>query len=224
MTGRWSYSGTTGPAHWGDLDPTYATCKLGTMQSPVDITETTPNASLGPLATQYEKSPLAIINNGHTIQVNYESGSTLSLDGRTFELLQFHFHAPSEHLVGGVAFDMEVHLVHRDADGNYAVIGVLMTEGAEHPLVAQCWRRLPEAHKAAHPAVRIDAQDLFPLDGHFYAYEGSLTTPPCSEGVRWIVMKKPVEVSREQIDRFRQAIGPNARPVMPLNDRIIEAF
>jgi len=219
---HWSYEGSHGPAHWGDLDPAFCLCKSGTRQSPIDIAEAVANPALGPLAAKYRHSPAVLVNNGHSIQVNCERGSSLTVDGRAYELLQFHFHSPSEHTIEGAPFDMEAHFVHQDAQGNFAVIGIMMTEGAEHLMLATFWDRIPTTRTTLDTDIRICAHDLFPADWRYYAYDGSLTTPPCTEDVKWFIMKEPVEVSREQIDRFVKLIGPNARPICPLNGRIVE--
>jgi carbonic anhydrase len=224
MTAHWTYEGSQGPEYWGDLDPAFVTCKLGRRQSPINIMNTMGNLSLGPLIIKYQKCDVGVINNGHTIQANYEKGSTLVYGGRTYELAQFHFHSPSEHLVRATQYDMEAHLVHKDPSGRIAVIGVLMTEGMEHPTIADLWRLTPASEGKSDRTVVVNANDLLPVDGHFYAYDGSLTTPPCSEDVSWILMKEPIEVSREQIETFVATIGRNARPIQPLNERDVEEF
>ncbi|MFH1417398.1 MAG: carbonic anhydrase family protein [Planctomycetota bacterium] len=222
MAAHWSYESPHGPAQWGDLDPAYGLCKTGTRQSPIDITEAVANPALGLLAAKYGRSPAILVNDGRTVQVNCEKGSSLTVDGCVYDLLQFHFHSPSEHHIAGTPFDMEVHLVHRDADGNLAVIGIMMVEGAEHLMLATFWDRIPATRTTVDTGIRICSHDLFPVDWRYYAYDGSLTTPPCTEDVKWFIMKEPVEVSREQIDRFVELIGHNARPVCPLNGRIVE--
>jgi carbonic anhydrase len=222
MAAHWSYDGAQGPEYWGDLDPAYTACKIGRHQSPVNIAKVTANPRLGSLGVRYRKCDARVVNNGHTIQVNFEKGGTLSYGGQSYELLQFHFHSPSEHTVKGRAFEMEAHLVHRDATKCLAVIGVLMTKGAEHPLIADLWGAVPLNEGTSDAAVSVDAAALLPGERSFYAYKGSLTTPPCTEGVKWIVMKSPISVSGGQIEKFLSVIGHNARPVQPLNDRMIE--
>jgi carbonic anhydrase len=224
MGAHWTYESSQGPEYWGDLDPVYVTCKIGRRQSPIDIVETAANLGLGPLIIKYRKGAGRVVNNGHTLQVECQKGNMLRYEGRLYELAQFHFHSPSEHLVGGRPFDMEAHLVHRDAEERLAVIGVFMQEGMEHPLLTELWRAAPDAEGAARSVANIDPGELIPVDGHFYAYSGSLTTPPCTEDVQWIVMKTPLAVSPEQIEQFVALIGHNARPVQAINERIVEEF
>lgn len=224
MGAHWTYDGPQGPEHWGGLDPAYSACAIGRRQSPINIINTVTNMALGPLIIQYRKSTVGVVNNGHSIQADCEKGGTFTYAGRTYELIQFHFHSPSEHLVRATQFDMEAHLVHRDPAGHIAVIGVLMTEGTEHSLIADLWKLAPASKGPPGRTATVNAYDLIPLDGHFYAYDGSLTTPPCTEDVTWIVMKQPIEVSREQIDRFVSIIGHNARPVQAINERVVEEF
>ncbi len=224
MGAHWTYEGGQGPDYWGDLDPAYAACRTGRHQSPIDIVGAVANPRLGSLSLRYGRGDICVVNNGHTIQVDFKKGGALVFGGRSYELLQFHFHSPSEHTIKGRPFDMEAHLVHRDATGRLAVIGVLMTKGPEHPLIADLWKVIPLNPGASEATVSVDATDLLPSDNHFYAYQGSLTTPPCSEGVTWIVMKTSVSVSAEQIEKFLSVIGRNVRPVQPLNDRVIEEY
>jgi carbonic anhydrase len=220
--GHWSYTGETGPAHWGDLSEAYHACAAGTRQSPVDIRAAAPHH--GPaVALSYETSPLRLVNNGHTVQVNYADGSTLTVDGKTYSLAQFHFHSPSEHTRDGEHAVMEAHLVHQADDGSLAVVGVFLKEGAENPMIARIWDHLPDAvnHEVHVPEVRVNVADLLPAELAYLNYDGSLTTPPCTEGVTWLVVDGSVEVSRAQADRFLALIHPNARPVQPLNDRAV---
>ena len=224
---HWSYKGDTGPDHWGDLQPDFHQCKEGNKQSPVDISNTKAAAhNLSPIKFSYKESGLKIINNGHTIQVNYGQGSSITFDGKTYDLLQFHFHSPSEHTSNGKAHNMEAHLVHKNQDGELAVVGVFLTKGKQNDFIETLWAHLPEkvGKEEAAENVRIQAAQLLPADQSFYRYQGSLTTPPCSEGVVWSVMETPVEVSEEQISRFTAAIHDNARPVQPLNERVIREW
>ena len=220
---HWSYEGNTGPAHWGDLSDEFKTCKLGKKQSPIDISSTE-RAPLTPIEFHYKSAPLRIINNGHSIQVNYEEGSYVKIDGKRYNLLQFHFHAPSEHTVNGKHFDMEAHLVHKSDDGKLAVIGVFMKEGAKNSFIQTLWDNIP--HKVGEEKsvehVKINAQDLLPASKKYYKYSGSLTTPPCTEGVDWNIMVAPIEVSKDQIDKFRTFYKMNARPTQPLHGRVIK--
>jgi carbonic anhydrase len=212
--------GDTGPAHWGDLSPDFATCKLGVSQSPIDLTDAaaeTPHQ----LEFRYAPSPLTVVNTGHTIQVDIAPGSTLVADGEEFALQQFHFHRLSEHSVDGQAADVELHLVHADYAGNLAVVGVFLVIGRQNLALEPVWAHIPEQADAKQvvEGAEINAADLLPADHSYYSYTGSLTTPPCSEGVRWFVLQSPVEVSQEQENRFAAFYPGNARPTQPLNGR-----
>jgi len=218
---KWGYKGEIGPDRWGDLSPEYKLCKIGKAQSPIDIRETK-KAKLPEIEFHYADTRLNVVNNGHTIQVNYEPGSYIVYEGKKCELLQFHFHTPSEHLFNGKAFPMEVHLVHKCEDDGLLVIGVMMDEGKAHDLIAKIWEVMPsEEGEVTRDDVKINAMDLLPESRGYYTYPGSLTTPPCTEGVKWIMMKEKIEVSKDQIDRFRSFYDMNARPVQPLNDRVV---
>ena len=218
----WGYAGGIGPAHWGDLSPAFAACKLGVSQSPIDLTSDT-EAKPHDLDFRYAPAPLEIINNGHTIQVNYTPGSALLSGGRQFALVQFHFHHLSEHTVDGQPADMELHLVHQDTAGNLAVVGVFLAAGQQNEALQPVWAHMPAAvgEERQVQGVTINAADLLPADLAYYSYMGSLTTPPCSEDVRWFVLSSPVEVSPEQIDRFAALYPDNARPTQPLNGRTL---
>lgn len=216
---HWGYSGAIGPDKWTTMKPEFAAC-AGRNQSPIDITSTI-EADMKPVQFSYKAGGGEVVNNGHAIQVNYEAGSSIVIDGIQFDLKQFHFHSPSENKINGKSFPLEVHLVHADKDGNLAVIGVMFDEGQANPVVDAAWSRMPksEGGKSALPA-KVSATGLLPSDTDYYRYNGSLTTPPCSEGVRWIVMKKPMTVSKAQIDAFRTTMGfANNRPVQPVNAR-----
>jgi carbonic anhydrase len=220
---HWGYEGEGGPAYWGSLKPEYATCGSGLYQSPIDINNTI-KASLDKLAFSYKETPLKIINNGHSIQVNYEPGSTFTVDGQTYELLQFHFHAPSEHTVKGQFYDMEMHLVHKNSKNELAVVGVMLKKGTPNNIIQVLWDNIPsEVNKEnAVTGISVNAAGLLPSNTGYYHYFGSLTTPPCSEGVNWSVLKTPIEVSEEQIAKFRSVMGvDNNRPVLPVNKRFI---
>lgn len=222
---HWSYGGAEGPEHWGDLSPDFAACKSGRMQSPIDIAPQDTGLAVGAPGHEfaYQEVPLSILHNGHTVQLNYAPGSSMSIQGQSYDLLQFHFHAPSEHTVGGKAFPMEAHFVHQDSHGGLAVLGVMIEEGAANAALAGAWAHLP-AHETAEQTVadvRIDASAVLPPDGRYHHYKGSLTTPPCSEGVRWFVLTEPISMSAAQIKKFEAAASPNARPVQPLNARLL---
>jgi carbonic anhydrase len=219
--GRWGYSGDHGPHRWAELKPEFSDC-AGRNQSPVDLSGMI-EAELESLSFDYREGGHEVINNGHTIQVNYEAGSSVSIDGRRFELKQFHFHAPSENRIDGKSFPLEAHLVHADKDGNLAVVAVMLDEGKANPVVGDAWAQMPKAEggRNALPA-GVTAAGLLPADLDYYRYNGSLTTPPCTEGVRWIVMKNPMTVSKPQLEAFATALGvANNRPLQPANARPI---
>jgi carbonic anhydrase len=220
---HFGYQGEAGPEHWGDISEEWEACEVGKAQSPVDLSASKA-ADLPGLAFDYRPTPVAIVNNGHTVQVNYEKGSTLTVGGAVYELVQFHFHAPSEHTVDGKHHPLEMHLVHKDAAGKLAVVGVLVEEGEANPAFAPVFDHLPKmkAPLAVVPEARVNAEELLPADLAYYAYAGSLTTPPCSEGVHWKVLAKPVQMSKEQIEAFRRIYPGNNRPVQGLNGRVVE--
>ncbi len=219
---HWGYEGNIGPAHWGDLSHDFRLCKEGKSQSPVDIRDTI-KADLKEIEFHYSDTPLRIINNGHAIQVNYNKGSYIIVNGKRFDLLQFHFHHPSENTVNGKPYDMEAHLVHKSNDGQLAVVAVFMKKGKSSPFIQTIWNHIPEeqGHEQAYN-IKINVYDFLPKDKSYYAFEGSLTTPPCSEGVQWLVLKNPVEVSADQIKKFSSYYKMNARPTQPLNGRVIK--
>lgn len=222
---HWAYSGPEGPDHWGSLCLGFAACG-GVEQSPVNISVVKPDPTLAALEMSYDSSATKATHNGHTIQFDYDSGSSLRLDGAVYELVQFHFHTGSEHQVGSVTYPMEVHLVHRNPDnGALAVVGVLFETGAESPLLAQLEQDYPllENDVRTNPR-RFTVRDLLPSSPTYYRYGGSLTTPPCSEGVSWIVMKGRLKASTAQIAAMRERIHESNRPVQPLNGRVIRAY
>jgi carbonic anhydrase len=220
-TTHWEYSGEAGPAKWASLTPEYGQC-AGSNQSPVNLSGLV-KADLAPLQFHYQAGGKTLVNNGHTVQVNYAPGSTLELDGMRFELKQFHFHAPSENLIEGRSYPLEGHLVHANDKGELAVVAVMFEPGGANPALGQAWQSLPakagEHHELKEP---VSAEQLLPAKRDYYRFSGSLTTPPCSEGVRWLVMKEPVQVSQAQIDAFKALMHhPNNRPVQPLNGRLV---
>lgn len=220
----WSYEGGTGPAAWPTLSAEFATCGTGREQSPIDLAAARP----GPAPTvvvDYRPLPLTILHNGHTVEVVVENGSRITVDGKEYELLQFHFHTPSEHVVGGKAFDGEVHFVHRAGDGSLAVIGVLLDAGARNSVFVEVLARTPRSRTAAWTFgwVTIDPAKILPPMTAFWSYGSSLTTPPCSEGVRWMVQKLPAPLSREHVAMLGRAMGENARPVQAVNGRQVVA-
>jgi carbonic anhydrase len=227
---HWDY-GQKGPAAWGTLSPEFVACAEGTSQSPIDLTTVTEVPALM-MKLSFQPAALRIVhhahmsdvvNTGHSIQVNASGNDTLSIGGEAFTLLQYHFHSPSEHTVDGKHFPMEMHLVHRSADKKLAVVGALIQEGKHNAAFDPVWANLPkekgvEAH-LENTTVNVD--DLLPEDLSAYYYDGSLTTPPCSEGVKWFVLTTPIQLSAEQIAAFRAVVHDNNRPVQPLNQRTV---
>ncbi|MBI5923088.1 MAG: carbonic anhydrase family protein [Betaproteobacteria bacterium] len=219
---HWSYEGDGAPANWAKLQPNYATCASGKRQSPIDIRDGI-RVDLETIKFDYQISMFRIIDNGHTIQVNVGNGSSISLMGRQFELAQLHFHRPSEERVNGKAYDMVIHLVHKDMDNHLAVIAVLLEKGSEHPVIQTLWNNLPlEVNQDIAPTVPIDLNHLLPENRNYWTYMGSLTTPPCTEDVLWIVFKQPVQVSPEQLSIFSRLYRNNARPIQASNGRIVK--
>ncbi len=218
---HWGYTGSEGPQYWGDLSSKYELCKAGHNQAPVNIKDTV-EASLNPIVFHYQESSLDMVDNGHTIQTNYAPGSSIVLNGHEYNLLQFHFHTPSENAVNGDLFPMEAHLVHSDKDGNLAVVALLFKEGAPNPVLDKLWPYMPEkvGQTVKMEDVKFNIADLLPADRDYYYFNGSLTTPPCTQGVAWMVLKEPVTVSKAQIARFHNVIGfDNNRPLQPQNAR-----
>ncbi len=221
---HWAYEGKLGPGYWGDLADEFIACKSGTSQSHINVQSSSAIDSTESVFTNYGDTLVTILNNGNTIQLNYDAGSVAYLDGQEYELLQFHFHTPSENHVDGSAFPMEMHLVHKNAEGGLGVIGVLFEAGEENPLFAKFWDFLPREEGEVPSDLRIDITDVLPGEPHYYAFDGSLTAPPCSEGVKWFLMEDAVQASRGQMDKFTSIFGANARPIQPLNGRVIGGF
>lgn len=217
---HWSYEGHSGPAHWGEIDATSRVCSLGGQQSPLDLTGSI-TAKLPPLQLHWTKRPSAIVNNGHTIQLNFPDGNTLATGKRSYSLLQVHFHRPSEHLIEGRNFPMEAHFVHRDAAGNLAVVGVMMAAGKSNPAFRKIVQGMPaeKGEKPADPGIDVNA--LLPAARRYFRYTGSLTTPPCSEVVDWNVLATPVEVAEAEIAAFARLYPMNARPPQKPNRRFV---
>jgi len=217
---HWTYEGEEGPEHWGDLSADYALCSAGRAQSPIDISQ--PQAvNLADISFNYQPTALNIFNNGHTVQVAYDAGSSIVYNEIQYDLLQFHFHVPSEHTLNGETFGMEIHFVHRSADGDLAVVGVLLRESeTANEAYAPLFDNLPAEKGDPQPTtLTVDANALLPAEHLYFTYSGSLTTPPCTQGVRWLVMQTPVEISHEQIESFAQIFEFNARPVQEQHNR-----
>lgn len=222
MAVHWGYDGEGAPANWGSLKPDYATCANGKRQSPIDIRGGI-KVDLAPIKFAYKPTKFSVIDNGHTIQVNVGAGSTIHVLGKRYELVQFHFHKPSEERINGRPYDMVIHLVHRDYDDNLAVIAVLLETGAENSPIQTVWNNIPlePNQELASPDV-LEPIKLIPYDIAHWTYMGSLTTPPCTENVLWMVLKQPLQVSAEQIAIFARLYKNNARPVQPTNGRLIK--
>lgn len=220
---HWDYDGKAGAAKWGKLSEDYALCGSGQRQSPIDIRETI-GADLPPIRFAYKSVPLSIVDNGHTVQVNVAGAGNISVDGEDYELLQFHFHKPSEEKINGKTYDMVVHLVHKSAAGRLAVVAVMLQAGKEQRLIRTLWNHLPlEQDKPVERAgVGIDPAQLLPAQRNYFTYIGSLTTPPCSEGVLWLVLKTPTQASKEQIASFGKIYKSNARPIQSRSGRVIK--
>jgi carbonic anhydrase len=219
---HWSYEGEGGPANWAKLDPKNKLCASGERQSPIDIRDGI-KVDVEPIQFEYRPSTFRIIDNGHTVHVEV-GDSSFTLTGKTYELQNIHFHRPSEERINGRAFDMVAHLVHKSYDGQLAVIAVLLEKGNEHPFIQTLWNNLPLEKKVAvsPPDPVVNPMNLLPDNRNYFAYMGSLTTPPCSEGVLWLVMKQPVQVSADQIAIFSRLYRNNARPIQPTNGRLVK--
>jgi carbonic anhydrase len=218
----WSYDGEGGPEAWHLLKPEFAKCGSGARQSPIDIRDGI-RVDMDPVQFDYRPSAFRVIDSGHTVQVNVAAGNFIEVMGRRFELQQFHFHRPSEERIEGKQFDMGAHLVHKDLEGRLAVVAVLLERGGAHALVQTVWNNLP-LEKGEELAARatLDLNHLLPKDPRYFTYMGSLTTPPCSEGVLWMVMQQPATVSAEQIDVFARLYPMNARPLQQASGRLIK--
>jgi carbonic anhydrase len=220
---HWTYEGEGGPANWGSLDDAFKLCASGTAQSPIDIVGAESSEALPELALDYKASKVNVVNNGHTVQVNMPEGSSVTIGDKTYALAQFHFHSPSEHTVDGNPYALEMHLVHKSESGDLAVVGLLFKKGAENPFIKSIFDHLPtEVGKPVDLETEININDVIPAEKNYFHYTGSLTTPPCSEGVNWNVIKAELEVSEEQAKQFNDLIKNNNRPVQPLSDRKIE--
>ena len=226
-TAHWTYEGETGPEHWGNLNPDFAACTNGKEQSPINIetSRVIEDKKVTDLVINYKPTEFSLTNNGHTIQGNaLTNDNTFIVDNNEYKLAQFHFHTPSEHQFNGKNFDMELHFVNQNTNNQFAVLGLMIKEGASNPYLEKAWNVIPpkeitEDVKLTEP---IDLMSLLPKDKDSFRYNGSLTTPPCSEAVKWIVLDEPIEMSKEQIDKFRNIFPDNHRPVQSLNEREVK--
>jgi len=218
---HWSYDGEASPAFWGELDNKFHTCKDGVNKSPINLTNFT-DAKLADIPYDYKTGSTEILNNGHTVQVNIASGSTIEIDGIKFELKQFHFHTPSENNINGKSFPLEAHFVHASKDGELAVVALMFEEGEENKMLAKLWDKMPMKGGEKSKLEIADVTTILPKERDYYRFNGSLTTPPCTEGVRWIVLKKATTLSKAQKEKFAKVMGhPNNRPIQATNARIV---
>ena len=221
---HWGYGDLDGPQLWGSMSAEFSACSSGLRQSPINVQSALTPSGSGSVLPNYGDTLVTIKNNGHTIQVDYDSGSGAYFNGEPYQLLQFHFHTPSENMVNNAPYPMEMHLVHQNSNGGLGVIAMMFEEGEENPLLATFWDFLPRKVGEVSSDLRVNMGQMFPASPSYYAFDGSLTTPPCSEGVEWFLMKGPVQASKTQIDKFMSIFGPNARPVQPLNNRSVDEF
>jgi len=221
---EWHYEGHSGPGNWQNLCLGFAECG-GLAQSPINITTPPASSGQGGITLNYTTSITNIVNNGHTIQFNYSPGSTMSWRGDTWELLQFHMHTASEHTINGASYPMEVHLVHRNQTGELAVVGILFESGSSNAFLSPFLSSLPTSKgQTVQSSASYTVKDVFPTTLGHYQYDGSLTTPPCSQGVNWIVLSEPVTASSAELTLFRSIMHQNNRPVQPLNGRQVKRF
>ncbi len=221
---NWGYYGKLGPANWGKLESDFSECSHGKTESPIDIRKAKLDTALHPLEIHYLSGPISLVNNGHTVQGVVAPGSYIVVDGTRYDLQQFHFHHPAEHLVNGKVADVEIHLVHKSAAGAFAVVAVLVKEGQVNGALAELWPSLPPAIGATTKVTDpFDPRGLLPSDQGYWTYSGSLTAPPCTEGVRWFVMEQSTELSQDQLQTFSRLYPYNARPAQPLDGRKVEA-
>ena len=226
-TPHWTYDGESGPAVWGTLDPHYAECGRGDRQSPIDLPVAAgldaPNSPPPKLEAFHHEHVIDVINDGHTVKVVYDDGDVLNLSGATYRLVQYHFHAPSEHTFGGQHFPLELHLVHRADDGRLAVLAVMLEKGLHNSDFDPVLTHVPSfaggTEHVEHVAIDVDA--MLPTDRRAFAYLGSLTTPPCSEGVNWLVLRIPVTLDGAQIHALADVLHHNARPTQPVHGRVV---
>lgn len=220
---RWEYSGERGPSHWGRLSRDYAACDLGRRQSPIDIVETR-KQKLPEIRFQYRTAPLRLANDGHTVRVRFSNGSRIVLGKESYSLQQFHFHTPGGDRIQGREYDMAAHFVHKSGAGRLLVVVVLFRQGGENAALAALWPKIPARADGERlfPEFAVDATQLLPGARGYYAYEGSLTAPPCTEGVTWLVLKQPLELSAGQLARYSKLFPHNTRPVQPLHGRVVK--
>ena len=221
---HWSYSGDTGPAHWATEDESFATCGIGKHQSPIDI-EQAVKRNLPAIQFAYQPTPLRVTDTGHSFQVNAAPGSGgITVGDQHYDLVQIHFHEPSEELVRGQRYSMVAHVVHKNVKGELAVVAVLIKKGKANAFLKHVFDNLPAngTLESSVAGTMLDITNLLPESHGYFTFDGSLTTPPCSENVRWIVLKSPVEASEQQLNQFRARYSGNVRPTQKLNGRTVE--
>ncbi|WP_266180404.1 carbonic anhydrase [Dyella humicola] len=227
-TPHWSYSGKSGPSHWSSMGPSFVVCGNGKAQSPIDLeSRDAKTGKADEFHIDYEKGAVALVNNGHTVQANVsDAKDTVVFDGDTYRLAQFHFHSPSEHTTDGTRFPLEIHFVNEDGRKRVVVVGVMVKLGKQNESLASVLRALPasekETSKDTRPPVTVDLGSVLPHDHGAYVYAGSLTTPPCTEGVHWVVLKEPIQMSSDQIASFTRLFPDNHRPLQKANGREID--
>lgn len=220
---EWSYSGSTGPLHWGEISDDYTVCFTGGLQSPIDIKDTR-SSNITPIKFYYYKSPrMGLTNTHHTIEVDFGEGSDIKIGKTEYKLKQIHFHTPSEHTIDGEQYPMEIHFVHQSISHRIAVLGVFVEAGEENKFFKPITKYAPKK-KGGFDIVyykNLTPKNLIPEEKEYYKYTGSLTTPPCTEGVTWFLLKNTITLSSEQIDAISEVIGKNNRPIQPTNNRNI---
>lgn len=222
FSNTWSYEGETGPANWGKINPAWAKCGSGNRQSPIDIRDGM-KVELEQISFDYHPSTFNVTDNGHTVQVMVGSGNFLTVQNRMYELIQFHFHRPSEERINGKGYEMVVHLVHKDGEGRIAMLALLLERGKPQPAIQTVWNNLPlEKLETLAPSVVLDPMELLPARRDYFTFMGSMTTPPCQEGVLWLVMKEPIQASPAQMALFSRLYPLNSRPIQPSSGRIIK--
>lgn len=220
---HWGYEGESSPEHWAKLSEKFKLCGSGANQSPINI-KSNFDVELPAIKFNYAGKVTKVVNNGHTIQVDIAKGSSIDIEGQTYDLKQFHFHTPSENTIDGKSFPLEAHFVHRNREENtYAVVAVMFEEGAENALLKSIWAKMPkEARKTAELDENLAYPTLMPEDKDYYRFNGSFTTPPCTEGVKWMVLKKPMSASKEQIKQFFDTMKhANNRNIQKTGARVI---
>jgi carbonic anhydrase len=219
---HWSYEGENGPANWASINSDWAKCGTGTRQSPIDIRDGM-KVELESIVFDYKPSSFNVIDNGHTIQASFGAGNMISIQNHAYELVQLHFHRPSEERINGKGFEMVAHLVHKDVEGKLAVLAVMLERGKANPMIQTIWNNLPlEKNDVVAPLQLLDVGEILPQKREYFTYMGSLTTPPCSEGVLWLVMKEPMSAAPAQMALFSRLYPLNARPLQPSSGRVIK--